>query len=103
VVELAREKIIRDELYELELDIDEWIEILEERGRKDSQRIWYNFNTRKILKLTRELLTDFKKNIALLNGRCKKEKALFTARAKEVELIINRFGERKDKSWTIHQ
>ena len=72
----------------LELDILEWLEILEEEGRRDSQVIWGRLSTKKVLKLVEALLTDFKGNLVLLNGKDKKERGLLEARAVEFRKTI---------------
>ena len=58
-----------NELWELQQDIEEWLLLLEEKARSDQEAIWAEFNTRKIIELTEELLRDFESYLSLANDK----------------------------------
>lgn len=55
----------REKLFVLADDLGEWMQLLIEKGRADSKLIWFNFNTKKVIKLVEELLQEFEEHLEL--------------------------------------
>ncbi len=55
----------REKLFVLADDLGEWMQLLIEKGRADSKLIWFNFSTKKVIKLVEELLQEFEEHLEL--------------------------------------
>jgi hypothetical protein len=59
----------RERLVVLADDLGEWTQLLIEKGRADSKLIWFDFNTKKVIKLIEELLQEFEEHFKSVNGK----------------------------------
>ena len=62
-------------LFELRDDIEEWLQLLEEKATNSQEPIWDNLNTKKIIELTYCLLKKFEATLAAIqtNKKMKRE------------------------------
>ncbi|MBL7155414.1 MAG: hypothetical protein ISS88_02880 [Candidatus Portnoybacteria bacterium] len=59
----------RERLFILADDLGEWVQLLIEKGRADSKLIWFNLNTKKVMKLIEELLQEFEEYFKSASGK----------------------------------
>jgi len=69
-----------DELYDLELDIQEWLQTLQKHGKRSSLAIYDDFGTKRIIKLVEELFREFESNLGLARGN--REDKIFFQKAR---------------------
>jgi hypothetical protein len=74
VIKLNIQEEVWGDLFELRDDIEEWLQLLEEKARNGPESIWGNLNTEAIIKLTYRLLKKFEATLAIIQNNDKRKR-----------------------------